>query len=181
MRELWELFCIFLRIGAFTFGGGYAMLPLLRTELIDKRNWMTQEQVMDCYAVAQCAPGIIMVNTAVLVGYQRRGLLGGIVCALGTVVPSLVIIISISAFLQSFSEIAWVQHAFGGIRVAVLALVVTAIVSLVKAGCRDWFGWGLCIITFVLTAWLSISPIWCIIGAGLLGLVVTGLRREATK
>nr|MDD6335360.1 chromate transporter [bacterium] len=119
MRDFLELFMIFFRVGICTFGGGYAMLPILQQELVDKRHRISMEEVMDYYAVAQCMPGIIAVNTSSLIGHKLKGTWGAVAAALGIVFPSLLIIMAISAFLQQFSHIVWVGHAFAGIRVAV--------------------------------------------------------------
>lgn len=116
MKELWELFIVFAKIGGFTFGGGYAMLPILQREVVENRNWATSEELMDYYAIGQCTPGIIAVNTSTFIGYKRKGIIGGIVATIGCVFPSLVIIMIIAAFINSFTHIVWVQHALAGIR-----------------------------------------------------------------
>ena len=116
MHELWELFYTFAVVGITTFGGGYAMLPALQREVVEKRGWATDEEVMDWYAIGQCTPGVIAVNTATFVGQKRRGTLGGIVATLGIVFPSLVIITIIAAFIQGFADLPAVRNAFGGIR-----------------------------------------------------------------
>lgn len=114
MKDLMNLFIIFFRIGAFTFGGGYAMLPALQMELVEKRSWVSDEEILDYYAIGQCTPGIIAINTATFVGYKRKGLIGGIVATLGMVAPSLIIITTIAAFFKHFQDIEVVQRAFGG-------------------------------------------------------------------
>lgn len=123
MKEYIELFSTFAKIGTFTFGGGYAMLPLIQKEVVEKKKWASEEEIMDYYAVGQCTPGIIAVNTATFIGYYQKGILGGIVATLGIVFPSIVIILFIAGFLQNFSDLAVVQHALAGIRVAVCVLV----------------------------------------------------------
>ena len=107
MKELWELFIVFAKIVGFTFGGGYAMLPILQREVVENRNWATSEELMDYYAIGQCTPGIIAVNTATFIGYKRKGIIGGIVATIGCVFPSLVIIMIIAAFINSFTHIVW--------------------------------------------------------------------------
>ena len=101
MKIYWELFSVFMRIGAFTFGGGYAMLPLIQKEIVDKKHWATEEEIMDYYAVAQCTPGIIMVNTATFIGFYEKGILGAIIATLGVVTPSIIIILLIASVLTT--------------------------------------------------------------------------------
>ena len=119
MPLLLDLFCAFFRIGLFTFGGGYAMLPLLQREIVEKKKWATEEEMLDYFAVGQCTPGVIAVNTATFVGFKEKKLSGAIFATLGIVSPSLVIITVIAALLSNFAHIAAVQNAFAGIRVAV--------------------------------------------------------------
>jgi|GEM_PF-17776 len=181
MKEFFELFAIFFRIGLFTFGGGYAMMPIARSELIVKRAWLTEQALMDAYAAAQCAPGIIMVNTAVLVGYGRRKLPGAIVCGIACVIPSLCIIMAISGLLANLTELVWLAHAFAGISVAVVALVAWAVVAMVKSGVKDALGIVLCVLTFALMTLVpGFSPVWCIVGAALVGVGARGLKRKST-
>ena len=115
MGELLTLFGIFSKIGVMTFGGGYAMLPILQREIVDNRHWATEEELMDYFAIGQCTPGVIAVNTATFIGQKRKGIIGGIVATLGVVFPSLVIISLLAGVIEAFSHIALVQHAFGGI------------------------------------------------------------------
>ena len=119
MKELLNLFLLFAKIGATTFGGGYAMLPIIEREIVDKRHWATIEELMDYYAIGQCTPGIIAINTATFIGEKRRGITGGIIATLGFVTPALIVITVIAAVLQNFAEYAAVQNAFAGIRVCV--------------------------------------------------------------
>ena len=122
MKELFDLFWTFCKIGALTFGGGYAMLPLIQREIVENKKWSTEKEILDYYAVGQCTPGVIAVNTATFIGYKLRGIIGGIVATLGVIFPSIVIILIIATFLQNFADLAIVQSAFAGIRVAVVAL-----------------------------------------------------------
>ena len=132
MRELLDLFWTFARVGGLTFGGGYAMLPILQREMVEKRQWVSDEELMDYYAIGQCTPGIIAVNTATFVGQKRKGIVGGIVATLGVVFPSLVIITIIAAFIQNFADLAVVKNAFAGIRVCVCVLILNAVIKLLK-------------------------------------------------
>ena len=119
MKELLDMFLTFARIGGFTFGGGYAMLPMLQKEVVNGRHWATDEELMDYYAIGQCTPGIIAVNTATFVGYKNRGIPGAIAATLGVIAPSLVIIMIIAAFISNFIELSFVSSAFAGIRACV--------------------------------------------------------------
>ena len=132
MREYWDLFWAFAKVGVMTFGGGYAMLPILQRELVDQRQWVTEEELMDYFAIGQCTPGIIAVNTATFVGFKTAGVFGAIAATLGTVLPSFIIIAVISTVLAEFREVQAVQFAFAGIRAGVLALLVKAVVSMYK-------------------------------------------------
>jgi len=170
MKELLDLFLTFARIGGLTFGGGYAMLPMIQQEVVEKRKWATNEEVMDYYAVGQCTPGIIAVNTATFIGYKLRGIVGGVVATAGVVAPSVVIISIIAAFLQNFADLAIVQHAFAGIRVAVAVLVTSAIIKLWKSGVKDGIGIAICVATALFQILMGASPIYIVVIAILLGI-----------
>lgn len=132
-----ELFLTFAKVGVCTFGGGYAMLPILQRELAENRHWATEDELADYYAVGQCTPGIIAVNTATFVGSSQAGVPGGVVATLGLVFPSVVIILIIAAFLQNFMHIEWVQHAFNGVRAGVVALILSSVLKLLKGAVKD--------------------------------------------
>ena len=140
MRILIDLFLSFFKIGLFTFGGGYAMLPMLQREIVDKHHWVTEEEVLDYYAIAQCTPGVIAVNTATFVGTTLRGAVGGAVATVAVIMPSVIIITIISSILKNFASYEIVQHAFAGIRVAVAALVVNSVIKLYKKGVKGFLG-----------------------------------------
>ena len=178
MKELLDLFLTFARIGGLTFGGGYAMLPMIQQEVVEKRKWATNEEVMDYYAVGQCTPGIIAVNTATFIGYRHRGIIGGIFATAGVVAPSVVIISIIAAFLKNFADIALVQHAFAGIRVAVAVLVTSAIIKLWKSGVKDGVGIAICVATALFQILMGVSPIYIVIIAILLGI---GIKMKGKK
>ena len=137
MHVYLELFWTFAKIGACTFGGGYAMLPILQRELVEKRGWATEEQLSDYFAIGQCTPGIIAVNTATFVGHKYRGVSGGVVATLGLVFPSLIIITLIAAFLSSFADSPLVQHALGGINACVVALIAVSVLKLGKSTLKN--------------------------------------------
>ena len=132
MGNLLNLFLIFAKIGVTTFGGGYAMLPVLQREIVEKRGWATDEELMDYFAIGQCTPGIIAVNTATFIGQKQSGIAGGIMATLGVVSPSILIITLIALFLNNFADIEWIRHAFSGIRVCVCLLILNAVIKLGK-------------------------------------------------
>ncbi len=162
MNVLWDLYRSFFTIGALTFGGGYAMLPMLEREIVNKHQWATQEEILNYLAIGQCTPGIIAVNTATFVGYKQKGVPGGIIATLGVVSPSVVIITVIALVLRQFMDIAWVQHAFAGIRVAVCALITASVIKLVKGGVKQWWQIALAVAAFLVVAFLKLSPVWVV-------------------
>lgn len=185
MNDFLKLFLVFAQVGACTFGGGYAMLPVLQREVVEKRGWCTAEELTDYFAIGQCTPGVIAVNSATFVGSKRRGVPGGVVATLGLVFPSVVIITLIAAFLQNFAHIPAVGHAFAGVRAAVVALIATAVLKVGKTTLKS--GWGVALFTVVLLLSLFgellrgafpavaflFSPVVYVILAGLIGLAVT--------
>ncbi|WP_299997684.1 chromate transporter [uncultured Clostridium sp.] len=171
MKELFDLFWTFCKIGALTFGGGYAMLPLIQREIVENKKWSTEKEILDYYAVGQCTPGVIAVNTATFIGFKLRGIVGGLVATLGVIFPSIIIILIIASFLQSFASLAIVQSAFAGIRVAVVALIITTVIKLIKSSVKDYLGIIITVVTFVLSAFIGISPVYIVIAAGLIGFI----------
>lgn len=169
MQELLDLFLIFFRIGGFTFGGGYAMLPIIQKEVVEKRGWATEEEVIDYYAIGQCTPGIIAVNTATFIGYKRKGIIGAIFATLGMVTPSLIIITIIAMFFEHFQDNPIVQNALGGIRVAVVALITSTIIKMWKQSVKNWIGIGLFIFSFFFITLIKVSPVIIIVVAGTIG------------
>lgn len=176
MKELFELFVSFMRIGGLTFGGGLAMLPMLQSEIVERKKWATEEELLNYYAVGQCTPGIIAVNTATFIGYKRKGILGALIATAGVVFPSLVIIMIIAAFLKNFTDIQTVQHAFAGIRVAVAALVVQAVIKLWKSGIKDLLGIILFAVGFIISIIFNLSPVWLVLFGIIAGVVAGRIR-----
>lgn len=171
MKILWELFRAFAGIGAITFGGGYAMIPILEREIVEKRGWATSEELMDYYAVGQCTPGIIAVNTATFVGQKLAGTAGGVVATAGIVFPSLVIICLIAGILTNFSDLPAVKSAFAGIRVCVCVLIFNAVTKLWPKAVPDKAALLLCLGVFILSVFFDISPVVFVVlcaGAGIL-------------
>lgn len=178
MRDLIDLFLVFAKIGGFTFGGGYAMLPILQAEVVEKRKWATEEELMDYYAIGQCTPGIIAVNTATFIGNRKKGIVGGIVATLGCVFPSIVIITIIAAFIQNFADISWVQNILSGVRVAVCVLIFSSVIKLGKKALKDWMTWVLFIIVFLISLFTNISNVLLVIAAGVLGIAAGKVKGE---
>ena len=171
MKVLFDLFRAFFTIGALTFGGGYAMLPMLEREIVSKHKWATSEELLNYFAIGQCTPGVIAVNTATFVGYKVKGVIGGIVATLGVVAPSILIITVIALVLQNFMDILWVQHAFAGIRVAVCALITISVVKLFKSNVKQHWHIALAIIAFVVVALLKLSPVYVVVACAVLSFI----------
>lgn len=172
MKELFELFFIFSRIGGFTFGGGYAMLPIIQKEIVEKRNWATDEEIIDYYAIGQCTPGIIAINTATFIGYKRKGILGSMFATLGMVFPSLIIITIIAKFFQQFQNNLIIQNAFGGIRIVVVALIANVVVELFNKSIKNLLGFLIFLFAFIAIGFMNISPIPIIIISALIGIII---------
>ena len=187
MNRYLDLFLTFARVGVCTFGGGYAMLPILQREIVEKKKWATEEELADYYAIGQCTPGVIAVNTATFVGRTQGGVAGGILATLGVVFPSVVIILLIAAFLQNFAEVPAVIHAFNGVRACVCALILSSVLKLGKkaltdlpsklvfivvlllAAQRSFFGWN------GLAGFLTSPPV-LVVAAGLVGVCVRAAK-----
>ena len=177
--EFLRLFLTFAKVGGFTFGGGLAMLPILQREIAEKRRWVTQEQLMDYYAIGQCTPGIIAVNVATFVGYQRKGFFGGVVATLGVVTPSVIIISLIAAFISNFQDVQLVRWAFDGIRPAVVALVLNAALKIVKKSLVDVWTAVMFAVVLVLSYLTNVSPAVFVLVAGVCGVLLKGGERHA--
>ncbi len=179
MNTLLELYLTFFKMGLFTFGGGYAMLPLLEREVVDKKGWASHEEILDYYAIGQSTPGIIAINTSTFCGYKVCGNIGGIVASLGFISPSIIIISIIAKFLQSFSHLAIIQHAFAGIRVAVCALVFYSVLKMIKKDANTGLKFMVFVLTFVAIGFLSISPIVVVVTVGVFGILLGRGRKNA--
>lgn len=167
------MYLTFFRIGAVTFGGGYAMLPILQREVVENKRWATEEELMDYYAIGQCTPGVIAVNTATFIGRKYRGIPGGILCTLGVVSPSVVIISIIAALINNFANIAWVQNALGGIRVCVCVFIFNSVVKLLKSAVVDKATLVMYLALFAVAVFFNLSPIISVVIAGVLGILLT--------
>ncbi len=176
MRELWNLFITFAKVGVMTFGGGMAMLPILQREVVQNKGWASDEELTDYFAIGQCTPGIIAVNTATFIGQKQRGVWGGIFATLGMVFPSLVIITALAGLITNFAHVAWVQHAFAGIRVVVCVLIFNAVLKLWKSAVHDV--WGALLFAAVLAATLltGLSPVVYVLLSAVAGIVIQSLQ-----
>lgn len=195
-----DLFLTFAKIGVMTFGGGYAMLPILQREIVEKKGWATEDQLADYYAVGQCTPGVIAVNTATFVGSSQGGIVGGVIATLGVVFPSLVIIMAIAAFLSGFMHLEFITHAFNGVRAGVVALILVSVIKLFKGAVKDWptriiYGVVLALAAAgnfltlpadlsptVISVWdLATSPVFLVIFSGVVGLAVRAAKGGLKK
>ena len=181
MNLYWHLFKAFFRVGILTFGGGYAMLPILRREVVETNAWCTDEELADFYAIGQCTPGIIAVNTATFIGYKLRGIPGGVFAPLSLVLPSFIIILAIAAVLENFAHLPVVINAFAGIRVAVVALVLNAVLKLLKTSVVDKTTLVIFLLVFILASVFSVSPVWFVLAAGLAGILLKTWKEAGRK
>ena len=181
MKILLKMFLSFAKVGVMTFGGGYAMLPILQREIVDKNGWATEEELMDYFAIGQCTPGVIAVNTATFIGQKRKGIWGGIFATLGVVFPSIVIISLLAGVIEAYSGIAWVQHAFGGIRICVCVLIGNAVVKLCKKAVVDKVTLALFLAVTAGAFFLDVTPVLFVLLAGITGVVVKNLERRGEK
>lgn len=179
MRLLLDIFVAFFKIGLFTFGGGYAMLPMLQREVEERHKWVTEEEILDYYAIGQCTPGVIAVNTATFVGTKLAGAIGGAVATFAVILPSVIIITVISSILKSFSDLAIVRHAFAGIRIGVAALVVSSVWKLYRKGVKGALSNSIFAASLLLVVLLDLSPVWVVLAALLLGVI--RVRKEMHK
>ena len=175
MKLLLEMFLAFAKVGVMTFGGGYAMLPILQREIVDNKGWATEEELMDYFAIGQCTPGVIAVNTATFIGQKNKGITGGIFATLGVVFPSLVIISLLATVIEAFSHLTWVQDAFGGIRVCVCVLITNAVVKLFKKAVVDKITLVIFLIVALGSILLDMSPVVFVLLAAIAGIILKNM------
>lgn len=180
-RELVELYLAFLKIGAFTFGGGLAMMPIMQRELIEKRGWITEEELIDYFAIGQSTPGIIAVNVATFVGYKKLGWFGGIIGTLGVVTPSWVIIMLLAGAISSIDKYPMAQKALHGINVAVAALLTSVIVKFSKKTIKSVWNAVFMLLAFALIYFLKVQSVWIIVSALIIGSLLTLYRQKKQK
>ncbi len=180
-KELLEIYWKFFKMGAVTFGGGYAMLPILRREVVESSHWLTEEDVLDFYALSQGLPGLIGINVGSFVGYYRRKTPGAIAGALGVITPSIIIITVIAMFLAGFKENVYVRHALSAISVCVVALILDAVISMWKKGVKDGFGIAVCFAALAVSLFTGVSPVIVVIVSAVLGAVTRAVGRARAE
>ena len=178
MNIYMDLFLTFSKVGLFTFGGGYAMLPILQREIVEKKKWVTNEELSDYFAIGQCTPGIIAVNTATFAGSRQKGIAGGIIATLGVVFPSIVIITIIAASLSQFSDNPYVAHAFAGIRACVCILILNAVLKLRKTSIIDLPSAIIFCVVFLISVIWGFSPAILVIISGIAGLSIRAAQKH---
>ena len=181
LKKMADLYISFCKIGGLTFGGGLAMLPMLQREVVQNHHWCKEEEILDMYAIGQCTPGIIAVNTATYVGYKQAGFPGSIAATLGVVSPSIIIICLLASILQSFIHLPTVVHALAGIRIIVCALMLSTVVSMARKGIIDLLGGILFAASFLLACFTPIPTPAIIVIAGIIGAIAQGLKRRYKK
>lgn len=181
MKTVLQMFLTFARIGGFTFGGGYAMLPMLQKEVVEKYKWATNDELLDYYAIGQCTPGVIAVNVATFIGYKLKGIPGAVFATLGVVTPSMIIIGLIAALVSNFRELEVVQWAFSGIRAAVVALILSAVIKIGKKSLVDIFTVIIFLVVAVLSFVTELSPVIFIVTAGVCGLLIRLSKEKKAK
>ena len=181
-KELWKIFLTFFKIGAFTFGGGYAMIPLIQKEAVETQGWVTDDDILEIVAIAESTPGPIAINSATFVGYRACGVLGSVCATLGVVLPSFSIILLISYVLREFQQIRAVQYAFQGIRAGVLALIAKALWTMYRKSPKNWAAYVVMAGAFVASAFLKVSVLLIILCCAIFGLVTSRMmERRAAK
>ena len=179
MKEYFELYWAFFRIGGLTFGGGLSMLPMLKYELVEKKKWVSEEQLLDCYAVGQCTPGIIAVNTATYVGYLRKGLAGAIWGTAGMITPSILMITTLCLFLKNFMDNVWVQHALMGIKGVVCALMLGTVISLAKKSLVSPLCVVIGVVAMILAMFTDIPTVLIVVVAAIAGILYEKVKGGA--
>ena len=172
IKLLADLFITFAKMGAVTFGGGYAMLPILQREIVENKKWGTDEELADYYAIGQCTPGVIAVNVATFIGRKTAGNLGGVIATLGVVFPSLVIIVMLAGVIQAYYSLEWVKHAFAGIRVCVCVLIFNAVIKLFSKAIIDRWTLGIYLAVLAGSVYLNLSPVVFVVMAGIAGVIL---------
>lgn len=181
MNIFLELLISFVKIGFLTIGGGYVMLPMMQSELIEKKHWITEEELLDYYAVGQSTPGIIAVNVATFVGYKKAGITGGIVATLGIISPSLIIITALAGVIQSIDQYPNVQKAMSGINVAVCALITDATLNFIKKGVKNFVTLLVLLASFLLIYYVKVPSYLIVLGAAFLGVITYFVKNKMKK
>ena len=175
--SLWRIFAVFAKVGAFTIGGGYAMIPVIQDEM-SRRGWISEEELPDIVALSQSAPGVMAVNISIFAVYPLRGIRGSIAATLGSITPSFLIILAIAMAFTAFRDNPWVERAFMGIRPAVIALIAVPMIRMAKKSCKAWWAWLVAIAALVLVAFLNFSPIYILLVVMIIGFSLTYYKEK---
>ena len=175
--SLWRIFAVFAKVGAFTIGGGYAMIPVIQDEM-SRRGWISEEELPDIVALSQSAPGVMAANISIFAGYRLRGIRGSIAATLGSITPSFLIILAIAMAFTAFRDNPWVERAFMGIRPAVIALIAVPMIRMAKKSCKAWWAWLVAIAALVLVAFLNFSPIYILLVVMIIGFSLTYYKEK---
>ena len=175
--SLWQIFGVFAKIGAFTIGGGYAMIPLIQAEM-SRRGWISDDELPDIVALSQSAPGVMAVNISIFAGHKLRGFKGSVAATLGSILPSFLIILSIAMFFTAFKDNPWVERAFKGIRPVVISLIAVPMVKMAQKSCKKLWHWLLAVVSLLLVAFLNVSPVYIILCVLAVGFGVTYYRMK---
>ena len=178
--SLWQIFAVFAKIGAFTIGGGYAMIPIIQDEMA-RRGWISEEELPDIVALSQSAPGVLAVNISIFAGYRLRGVKGSIAATLGSITPSFCIILAIAMLFTSFKDNPWVVRAFKGIRPVVIALIAVPMLNMAKKCCKTWWAWAIALTALILVAFLNVSPIYILLCIIILAFGYTWFKEKWTR
>ncbi len=178
--SLWQIFTVFAKIGAFTIGGGYAMIPLIQAEM-SRRGWISEDELPDIVALSQSAPGVMAVNISIFAGHKLRGVKGSIAATLGSILPSFLIILAIAMFFSAFKDNPWVERAFKGIRPVVVSLIAVPMVNMARKSCKTWWAWLLAVASLLLVALLNVSPLYIILCVLVLGFAITYYKEGRWK
>ena len=181
LKQFLELYFAFVKIGGFTFGGGLAMMPIMQRELIEKRGWVSEEELIDYFAIGQSTPGIIAVNVATFVGYKKLGWLGGIIGTLGVVTPSWVIIMLLAGAISSVDKYPLAQRALRGINVAVAALLTSVIVKFTKKTIKNFWNALFMLLAFALIYFFKVQSVWIILSSLIIGCLLTLYKQKKQK
>lgn len=180
MISLWKIFLVFAKVGAFTIGGGYAMIPVISKEIIS-RGWLTEEELPDMIALAQSAPGVLAINMAVFAGYRIRGVRGSVAAALGSALPSFLIILAIAMLFAGFRDFPVIERMFKGVRPVVVALIAVPMIRMAKSTNVTWWAWVISAVTMLAIAFLKVSPIWIMLVLIVIGISVTSFSERRRK
>lgn len=180
MASLWQIFLTFSKIGAFTIGGGYAMLPVIRNEII-RKGWLDENDFTDIITLAQTAPGLLAVNISIFTGYRLRGTKGSVIATLGSILPSFAIILAIAMLFTGFQDNPTIAGIFKGIRPVVVALIAVPMLQMAKTANKNWWSWGICLATMGLVAFLKVSPIYILLVIIVVTASVENIRTHRKK